>query len=207
MPSGEDPGVRRQGTPVSGVPPCRIPDPEALTPPSLPGAKPGFPVPERSATPAQARLPGLCAAAGADCTTTGTATARLATPACFALSPASQRVSACHSGIPAQQQTSNTMSVIFSRKQPIIFPQPPQRRPGNEHPSAALICDYGVIERDTLTTAPGIHPGQHLPRRQHAPSAVSDASGKRPYQSLGCGTADRADRLSLTPDRRIPCDE
>lgn len=71
-----------------------------------------------------------------------------------------------------------------------------------------------------MTTALDSHPGQHLPdghmhrqltttlvfvSGQSAAADISDASGKRPYQSLGYGTADHADRLSLTPERRLWC--
>ncbi len=72
----------------------------------------------------------------------------MAPSARFALSPASRRASACHSGTPDQQQTRNILSVIFSPNQLIIFPSRHSGAPGNEHPSAALIHDYGVIDRD-----------------------------------------------------------
>jgi len=38
---------------------------------------------------------------------------------------------------------------------------------------------------------------------QSAAADISDASGKRPYQSLGYGTTDHANRLSLAPERRF----
>ena len=53
---------------------------------------------------------------------TGAATAAAATSACFALSSASQRVSVCHSGIPAQQQKNKTISGMHSQNQLIAFP-------------------------------------------------------------------------------------
>ncbi|MGD0608549.1 MAG: hypothetical protein ABSA53_33785 [Streptosporangiaceae bacterium] len=48
------------------------------------------------------------------------------------------------------------------------------------------------------------HPRRQLSQREISAAAhISDASGKRPYQSFEYGTAAIADQLSQTPERRI----
>ena len=87
--------------------------------------------------------------AGADRATTGSRTARASNSACFALTSACfastsacQRVSESHIGIPAQQQTNNSPSGMFSQNHvPIIYPliiQPrPVPAPGDSRPGSA----------------------------------------------------------------------
>jgi hypothetical protein len=60
-------------------------------------------------------MPAWYAMAGAGCAGTGAGQDFAAISACFALSSAFQRVSVSHSGIPAQQQTNNTMSGMLSQ--------------------------------------------------------------------------------------------
>ena len=75
---------------------------------------------------------------------------------------------------------------------------------GNGVPNAALIHDRGVIERHALATVRV--PTQVCTCRYGHVSPSADTSGKRPHQLLGYGPADRADRLSQAPERRISRD-
>ena len=59
------------------------------------------------------------------------------------LASASQRVSTCHSGIPARQQANNIMSRIFIQNQLIIFPSPAAM----EAPLWKRVCQRGPDPR------------------------------------------------------------
>ena len=62
--------------------------------------------------------------AGSGCAKTGAGPVLAATPACFAPNAALQPVSVSHSGIPAQQQTNNSASRMFSQNRPHDDPSP-----------------------------------------------------------------------------------